>query len=80
MSQAAKDVRSGQDALIGIFERIEAFFRRLEIHTEVLPNQEMLGTITAIIVEVLFILATATKEIKEGRTSKYLLYKYKCYR
>lgn len=78
--QAAKAVRSGQDALVGIFERIESFFRCLEIYTEVPPNQEMVDTITAIIVEVLFILATATKEIKEGRTSKYLPYKYKCHR
>jgi hypothetical protein len=75
ISQAAKDVRAGQDALIDIFERIESFFRRLEIYTSVPANQEMADTITTIMVEVLCILAIATKEMKQGRTSKSSLYK-----
>jgi hypothetical protein len=75
VSQAAKDVRAGQDALVYIFERIESFFRRLEIYTSVPPNQEMGETITTIMVEVLCILAIATKEIKQGRTSMFFLYK-----
>jgi hypothetical protein len=75
ISQAAKDVRAGQDALVDIFERIESFFRRLEIYTSVPPNQEMADTITTIMVEVLCILAIATKEVKQGRTSKSLLCK-----
>ena len=53
-----------------------AIFRRLKIYTEVTPNHEMVDTITAIIVEVLFILMITTTEIKQGRTSKSLLYKY----
>ena len=59
---------------INIFERIETFFRRLEIHLEVPPNQEMVDTITRIMVEILSILAMATKELKEGRMSESLLY------
>jgi len=55
-----------------MFERIEAFFRRLNTYTEAAPNQGMLDTITAIIVEVLNILAIATEEIKQGRMSKSL--------
>jgi hypothetical protein len=70
--QAAKDLRAGQDALVDIFERIETFFRRLEIYTSVPPNEEMVDAITAIMVEVLSILAIATKEIRQGRTSKSL--------
>ncbi|KAH9989294.1 hypothetical protein BJV77DRAFT_1151561 [Russula vinacea] len=69
---AAKDVRAGQDALVDIFERIETFFRRLEIYTSVPPNEEMVDTITTIMVEVLSILAIATKEVRQGRTKKYL--------
>ena len=72
-SQTAKDVRADQDALFEMFERIEAFFRRLDIYTEVAPNQGMMDTITAIMVEVLNILAIATREIKQGRMSKSLL-------
>jgi hypothetical protein len=56
-----------------MFGRIEAFFRRLDIYTEVAPNQGMVDTITAIMVEVLNILAIATKEIKHGRMSQSLL-------
>ena len=52
---------------------MEAFFRRLEIYTSVTPNQEMVDTITTIMVEVLSVLAIATKEIKQGRTSKVLV-------
>ena len=36
------------------------------------PNEEMADTITTIMVEVLSILAIATKEIRQGRTSKSL--------
>jgi hypothetical protein len=75
-SQTAKDVRADQDALSEMFERIEAFFRRLEIYTEVAPNQIMVETITAIMAEVLNFVGIVTKEIKQGRTSKHLLYKY----
>jgi hypothetical protein len=56
-----------------MFERIEAFFRRLDTYTEAVPNQGMVDTIVAIMVEVLNILAIATKEIKQGRMSRSLL-------
>jgi hypothetical protein len=55
-----------------MLERIEAFFRRLDIYTEVAPNQGMVDTITAIMIEVLNILAITTKEIKQGHMSKPL--------
>jgi hypothetical protein len=58
-----------------MFERIEAFFRRLDTYTEVAPNQGMVDTITAIMLEVFNILAIATKEIKQGQISKHFLYK-----
>ena len=76
ISQAVKDVRAGQDTLIDIFERIEMFFRRLGIYTEVRPTTEMMDIIIQIIVEVLSILGIATKEMKQSRISTYLLYKY----
>ncbi len=74
-SQTAKDVDGDQDTLAEMFERMEAFFRRLEIYTEVAPNQGMVETITAIMVEVLNIFGVATKELKQGRMSKYCCYK-----
>jgi hypothetical protein len=58
-----------------MFERIEAFFRRLDIYTEIAPNEGVVDTTTAIMVEILNFIGIATKEIKEGRTSKCFVYK-----
>jgi len=55
---------------VDIFERIEMFFRRLEIYTEVPPTAQMMDNIIRIMVEVLSILGIATKEIKQGRLSE----------
>ena len=67
------DVRTSQDALIEIFERMENFFQRLEIYTEVSPTPEMIEILVKIMVEVLSILVIATKEIRQGRTSESCL-------
>jgi hypothetical protein len=69
-SQAATDFRSSQDTLIDIFERMETFLQRLEIYTRVSPPPEMMDIIVRVMVEVLSILGIATKEMKQGRTSK----------
>jgi hypothetical protein len=74
-SQAAMDVRASQGTLNDIFERMENFFRRLEIYTEASPTPKMIDIAVKIMVEVLSILAIATKEIKQGRTSEYIRYK-----
>ena len=69
-SQTAMEVRASQDNLIDIFERMETFFQRLEIYTRVSPPPEMINIIVRIMVEVFSILGIATKEMKQGRTSK----------
>ncbi|KAH8986840.1 hypothetical protein EDB92DRAFT_2105141, partial [Lactarius akahatsu] len=71
-SQAAKDVVASQDALIDIFERIESFFRRLEEYGEVPTTEAMKDTIVKIMVEVLGIFGIVTKEMRQGRTKRYL--------
>ena len=58
-----------------MLERIEGFFGRLEIYTEVAPNEGMVKTITAILVEVLNFIGIVIKEMKQGRTSKYFVSK-----
>jgi hypothetical protein len=70
ISQAAKDARTGQDTLVDVFDRIEGFFRRLEIYAEVRPTTQMMDTIIQIMVEILSIFGIATMEIKEGRLSE----------
>ena len=56
-----------------MLERIENFIRRLEIYAEVHPTKGMMDIIMKVMVEVLCILAIATKEIKQGRTSERFL-------
>jgi hypothetical protein len=70
VSQATKDVRGGQGTFVDVFERIESFFRRLEVYTGAPPTNEMIDTLIRIMVEVLSILGIATKEIKQGRMSE----------
>ena len=57
--------------LIGVFVRIESFFKRLETYTEVRPTAAMTDVIVQILIEVLSILAIATKQIKQGRSSEF---------
>jgi hypothetical protein len=51
------------------------FFRRLDVYTEAPPTNEMMDLIILIMAEVLSILGIATKEIKQGRMSKYFPHK-----
>jgi hypothetical protein len=66
----AKDANASQDKLIELFSRIEHFFRRLEIYTGITPTTAMTDMIVEIMVEVLTILAIATKEVKRGPFSE----------
>jgi len=68
--QAVKGVQESQGALVDIFERIESFFRRLEIYIQVSATTEMKDVIIQIMAEVLCVIGVATKEIKESRTSE----------
>jgi hypothetical protein len=70
ISQAAKDVRSSQNTVLDIFQRIEMFFGRLVVYTEVEPTPEMIDMMVQITAEILSILGIVTKEIKQGRTSE----------
>ena len=69
-SQAAKDVRASHETLLDIFGRIEMFFRRLEMYTEVPLTTEMTEVIIEIMAEVLSVVGIATKETRQGRTSE----------
>ena len=70
-SQAAEDA-SDRDKLIHCFDYIESFFQRLEIYTSVTPTAAMTDVIVKIMVEVLSILAIATKDAKIGRLSEWM--------
>ena len=68
--QVAKDASASRNQLIEIFNRVERFFRRLEVYTSIMRTMTLTNAIVDIMVEVLTILALATKEMKRGRFSK----------
>ncbi|KAN0141883.1 hypothetical protein V8E53_000345 [Lactarius tabidus] len=69
---AAKDVRASHDALVEVFERIESFFKRLGVYTQVSLTTEMAEVFVKIVAEVLSILSIATKEVQRKRSSELL--------
>ena len=66
-------VRSTQDTLVKTFERMKYSFMRLEKYIAVRPTAAMTDIIAQIMVEVLYILEIAAKEIKKGRISMFFL-------
>jgi hypothetical protein len=67
--QVAKDIGASNNALVDLFERIEAFFKHLKTYTKVPLTKAMTDLTTKIMIEVLLILAITTKEIKKGFAS-----------
>jgi hypothetical protein len=64
-------VRASYDTLVDVFECIETFLSRLKIYTKIEePTPAMTEMIIKIMVELLSVLALATKQINQGRLSK----------
>lgn len=63
-------MNASYDALVDLFECVENFLRRLEIYTEIPLNPTMTDILIKIMVELLSVLALATKQVNEGRFSK----------
>ena len=68
-----RDVNAVQAALFDVFDRIESFFKRLEVYIGLPPTVEMTDTIVNVMAEVLRILALVTKEIKQKFISELIL-------
>jgi hypothetical protein len=70
LCQAAIDVSSSYDALLELFECIASFLKRFHVYTTKIPLSSLMSEIIVkILVEVLSVLALATKQIKQGRFS-----------
>jgi hypothetical protein len=65
-------VSSSYDALVDLFECVGNFLTRLNVYTEMPLTHEMMDMLVRIMVEVLSVLALATKQIKQGRLSKWI--------
>jgi hypothetical protein len=76
MFQAASGVSSSYDALLDLFECLGSFLKRLDIYINIPPTPIMTDLILKIMLELLSVLALATKQIRQGRFSKYtIMYK-----
>ena len=69
--QAAGGVGESYDALSDLFERVSNFLARFRVYTEkIQPSPVMSNIMVEVMIEVLNVLALATKHINQGRFSK----------
>ncbi|KAH9956366.1 hypothetical protein BC827DRAFT_801962 [Russula dissimulans] len=68
---AATRVSASYDALVELFDCIGSFLKRLQIYSGIPLNNTMMDILIMIMVEVLSVLALATKQIKQGRFKKF---------
>ena len=73
LDQAADGVSSSYDALVELFECIANFLRRLRIYTDLPLTTSMTDIIVKIMAELLSVFALATKQIKQGRFSEWIV-------
>ena len=72
ISQTFKGISADLDALVDLLESIDQFLKRLYIYTKVPPTPAMTEIVVKIMVEILSILALATKHIRRGRPSEFV--------
>jgi hypothetical protein len=73
VNQEAKAIHSSYDALIDLLDSIQRFLYHIDIYTQIPPTPVMDEIIVNIIAELLATIAAATKELKQGRSSKFIL-------
>ena len=66
MYQVVNDVGASYDALVDLFQSIESILRRLDIYTRIPHTTAMTDIILKTMVELISVLALATKRVKEG--------------
>ena len=77
LCQAVNGVTSSYDAVLELFECLGKFLTRLEIYLTIPATTMMTDVIIKIMVELLSVLALATKQIRQGRFSKCaFIYKF----
>ena len=70
MYQAANGVHTSYDSVVDLLESIVHFLSRLSIYTQIPPTPAMDEMVVKIMMELLFTIALATKEIKQGESSE----------
>ena len=64
---------SARDQLSDLLESIESFLKHLDVYTEISPTTAMTDVMVKTFVELLSILALATKLAKQGQSGWFLL-------
>ncbi|KAH9175127.1 hypothetical protein EDB89DRAFT_1904025 [Lactarius sanguifluus] len=68
--QAANGVSSSYDALVDLFDCVGNFLKRLRVYTNLPLDLSLTEICVKIMVELLSVLALATKQIKQGRFTR----------
>lgn len=71
--QAAKDVRASHDVLVDLFERVQFFLKRLGVHAQISPTEDMVEILVKIMAEIISILSITTKEMQQSGASRLFL-------
>ena len=74
-NQEAKGVASSYDPLVDLLELIENFLSRVDICARISPTPAIDEVVVKIMAELFSMLALATKELKQGRSSESVLLK-----
>ena len=59
--------------MVDLFESFDNFLSRLNIYAEIPPTPALTDVLIKIIVELIATLALATKQVKQGRFSEFIL-------
>jgi len=71
--QTANGLITSYDALLELLESIEHLLKPLDIYTQITTTPAMDELVVDIMVELLSTLALTTNELKQGRSSKFVL-------
>ena len=61
------------DAMVDLFASFDNFLSRLSIYAGIPPTPALANVLVKIIVELLSMLTLATKQVKQGRFSEFVL-------
>jgi hypothetical protein len=66
-------MRASYDALVDLLASFENFLSRLNIYAGIPPTPALTNVLVKIVVELISTLALATKQVKQGRFSEFVL-------
>jgi hypothetical protein len=69
-------MRTSYDALVDLLASFENFLSRLTIYAKIPPSPALTNVLVKIIIELISTLALATKHVKQGRFSEFVLICY----